>query len=538
MGTTPPVFKRLLDFLLGREEQKEEEEEISESFKRFVKAERRFKLAATCAFLFVVFVVGTPMWYYTTTVYRAPFPTLSPNRSLTVPVKIILASTSDELSPLISDLMVQIRQNLSEKEVKSPLEFDFAIESIGTRRFDELENDHDLQVNTEHFVVRIALVPSKEWSDFSATKVRLGIGRWNFVQWSNDEASKCSSRTTDLIWEILIDGPHLNSIVKRDLRERMPPWQIATLPLSHQKRLVWDSAPLATDYHIQVIHVHENSSPTTEPLDAQKKTADALRRFGRLVAPVTRVQVTSEHLWDFDVTRSLLVKDVQDRWTLTQEAREELIKKVDRRLQTTLASGAVLRFVVLETAEPVVLLDHMGEDTTGFAVAAWGAILGRNAQTESRAIAAFRVQMGMDAELMPGWRRPPVAVCHWEIARARLRAAVDNAMRAASAIRALDEMTKKISNIVINDEVAAKATMAVKLLDEGLQKGKALNFDKLLQARQLADSANSDHSLLSLLYFPMDQRTAVIIPLVLPIVVPTLKLAYTLTKKLIFKEFL
>uniref|UniRef100_A0A8R1I0I3 GPI transamidase component PIG-S n=1 Tax=Caenorhabditis japonica TaxID=281687 RepID=A0A8R1I0I3_CAEJA len=398
--------------------------------------------------------------------------------------------------------------------------------------FEQLSQDHSLKVDEskQYFDVFIALVSEKEWTHYSATRIQLGVGKWNFVQWpaKQEERSKAASRVTELIWETLIDSPHLNSIVRRDLRQKMKPWQIAALPLSHQKRLVWDSAPLATNYHIQVIHLHENSPVT--PQKSQEKTVKALRKFAKHVAGITQVEVSNEHLWDFEPTRLFLTKDVQDRWTLTHSAMEELVKTVDSQMQTTLKQGSVLRFVVLETAEPVIVLDETGEDSHGVAVASWGAVLARNEHTESRAIAAARIQMGMDAELPPGLYRPPVALCQWEISRARLRASVDNAMRAASAIRALDQLNRKISNIVINDEVADRANRAVHILDDVVQPGKMLDFDRLLEARRLADSANSDHSLLAMLYFPMDQRTAVLIPLAVPIVLPIFKLVLEIVK--------
>lgn len=248
--------------------------------------------------------------------------------------------------------------------------------------------------NGQYFDVHVALVPEKEWTTYSATRIQLGIGKWNFVQWpeKTDEKTKAASRVTELVWETLIDVPHLNSIVRRDLRQKMQPWQIAALPLSHQKRLVWDSAPLATTYHIQVIHLHENSEVSPELVKEQQKTSRALRKFAEKVRGVTDVQVSFEHLWDFDPTREFLVKDVQERWTLTHSAMEDLVKKVDGQTQTTLEHGAVLRFVILETSEPVIVLDETGEDSHGVAVASWGAVLPRNGETESRAIAAIRYQ--------------------------------------------------------------------------------------------------------------------------------------------------
>uniref|UniRef100_A0A1I7TDA3 GPI transamidase component PIG-S n=1 Tax=Caenorhabditis tropicalis TaxID=1561998 RepID=A0A1I7TDA3_9PELO len=528
----PPssLMNKVTNFLLGRQTEQEETGEITESFIKYVRSERTYKLAASMSFVVLVFLIGLPMWYYTTSTYRADFPTFPPNRSITVPVRVNFAVTSPKVSPDIKRIMEEFKLNMTAKEIVAPLHFEWSTRFIGEKSFELLEQDHSVKVtdNKEFFDVFVALVPEKDWKHYSATRIQLGIGKWNFIQWptKEEDKQKSSSRITELISETLIDIPHLNSIVRRDLRQKMQPWQIAALPLSHQKRLVWDSAPLATTYHIQVIHLHENGEITQESLKQMEKTTKALRKFSEKVEGVTKVEVSSEHLWDFQTKTQFLTKDVQERWTLTHSAMEDLVTKVDGQMQTSLEQGTVLRFVVLETIEPVVFLDETGEDIHGVAVASWGAVLPRNDLTESKSIAAMRIQMGMDAELSPGWYRPPVAVCQWEIARARLRASVDNAMRAASAIRALDQLAHKISNIAINDDVANRASLAVSILDETVQPGRMLDFERLLEARRLADSANNDHSLLAMLYFPMDQRTAVLIPLAVPIVLPIFKLIF------------
>lgn len=536
--------QKIIDFVLGRETEKKPEDEggeITDSFIKYVRSERPYKLAASLSFIVLVFLIGMPMWYLTTSTYRAPFSTFSSNRSIIVPVRINFAITADSLTQDVKKVMSELELNMTTKEVVAPLSFKWTTRLMGVQTFKELDQDHSLKLeeDDEYFDVFVAFIPDKDWDHYSATRIQLGVGKWNFVQWptKSEEKAKASSRVTELVSETLIDVPHLNSIVRRDLRQKMQPWQIAALPLSHQKRLVWDSAPLATSYHIQVIHLHDNTVVSTESLEQQKQTAKALRKFSEKVRGVTRVEVSVEHLWDFEPTMQFLVKDVQERLTLTHSALEDLIKKVDAQMQTSLEQGTVLRFVILETVEPVVLLDETGEDIHGVAVASWGSVLSRNSDTESKAIASMRVQMGMDAELPIGWHRPSVAVCQWEIARARLRASVDNAMRAASATRALNQLAQKISNIAINDEVAMRASQAVEILDDVVQPGKRLDFERLLTARRLADSANNDHSLLAMLYFPMDQRTAVLIPLAVPIVLPICKLIFEITIVL-FRGFL
>ncbi|CAI5447884.1 unnamed protein product [Caenorhabditis angaria] len=527
--------KKILDFLLGRSDEAEirEEEnfEISEEFKTHIYNERPFKFVAVFSFFILVFGIGLPLWTYTTSTYRANFKIPPANRTFSIPihVRFLISENQKSLQNELKSTILEIETSLALKESTDPMNFEFSTEVLIVKA----ENEEDFEKFDDG--LNIAIIPAENWKDFSATKIKLGKKYTHFAQFDGD-LSKFSSRIIELIWDVLIDIPHLNSIIKRDLRQKMKPWQIAALPLSHQKRLVWDSTPIQMEYHVQIIHLYDNfgTSQNKNTKENKFETAKTLRQFAKHAERITNIEVTSENLWDFEITKEFLMRDVQERWVLTHEKMEELIRKIDAQTQTTLKNGMVLRFVILES--DIVILDSQGEDVEGIAVAAWGAVLTRNEKTEKKAIAALRIHLGLDAELSSSWSRPPIPLCKWEIERARLRVSIDNAMRTSSSIRALYEMTQKITNIVINEEVARKATKAVELLENGLKNG-TIDYDKLLLARKLSDDANSNHSLLALLYFPMDQRTAVLIPIAIPILFPIAKIVLVIFKKCILRDF-
>lgn len=68
-------------------------------------------------------------------------------------------------------------------------------------------------------------------------------------------------------------------------------------------------------------------------------------------------QISSEHLWDFDVS-AYLEKDVQDRWTLTHSGMERLTIQIDDQMQTVESEHPLLRFTILEVDKEVILLDQ------------------------------------------------------------------------------------------------------------------------------------------------------------------------------------
>ncbi|VDO92932.1 unnamed protein product [Haemonchus placei] len=163
---------------------------------------------------------------------------------------------------------------------------------------------------------------------------------------------------------------------------------------------------------------------------------------------------------------------------------ERLLKEVDSQLLSVESSLPVLKMIIIEVDVPVVMLDPTGEDSRGAAVASWGAVIPRiglgeteeSAQPGARVLGALRVLLGA--------------------------------------------LTEKITNVVISDDVAARATQAVRLVTEGLTNPKAPQLDKISAGRQLADQALHDPSLLAMLYFPKDQTMAVYLPIMLPTLIP------------------
>ena len=102
-------------------------------------------------------------------------------------------------------------------------------------------------------------------------------------------------------------------------------------------------------------------------------------------------------------------------------------------------------------------------------------------------------------------------------------------------------MTENITTIAIKEHIAAKANEAKRLIEEGLGDGNAPHLNKvnfiawsfwsiltfqIVLARELADSALSDPSLLDRLYMPRDERFAIYLPIALPTLLSVCKAAY------------
>lgn len=106
---------------------------FQESFINFVRKERRFKLAASFSFFILVFCIGVPMWHYTTSAYRANFPTFSENRTISVPIRVIFAATSSDLEQDVKKMMRELETNVTTMEVVAPLNFEWTTKFLGIR---------------------------------------------------------------------------------------------------------------------------------------------------------------------------------------------------------------------------------------------------------------------------------------------------------------------------------------------------------------------------------------------------------------------
>lgn len=114
----------------------------------------------------------------------------------------------------------------------------------------------------------------------------------------------------------------------------------------------------------------------------------------------------------------------------------------------------------------------------------------------------------------------------WELDSLYRIRTVEQITSASLTLQSLSKLLGEISNIVINEEVGRCITSAVSSVHKARITLKIGMIDEALEysrkAHSAAETAFSDPSLLALLYFPDDQKYAVYIPLFLPIMIPVI----------------
>ncbi|CAG2234101.1 GPI transamidase component PIG-S-like [Mytilus edulis] len=121
-------------------------------------------------------------------------------------------------------------------------------------------------------------------------------------------------------------------------------------------------------------------------------------------------------------------------------------------------------------------------------------------------------------------------ISEWELDNWLRYRCIENLGTSASTLKSLAQLLGKIRNMVIQDHIGKlveEAVSAIKSSHNYLAQGKLDKaFLKSKQAFKASETAFFDPSLLELLYFPEDQKFAIYIPLFLPISLPVIASLY------------
>uniref|UniRef100_A0AAF5PH84 Uncharacterized protein n=1 Tax=Wuchereria bancrofti TaxID=6293 RepID=A0AAF5PH84_WUCBA len=414
------------------------------------RAELPFRRISALTFIVIMLIFGLPLWWQTTSTYRVSFRTFPPNQQITLPVYISIASSYSSMKSHVDRAIALLLNELSELPKIDQLRFIF---KLNHEDMDALE--FISRINTEKsnlFGVHVAIINETVWPYSGYTTYF--DDQWTFILNHEDE-SKVAKRMFAAITDVLLDTGHLSAIVKRDLRQRIQSSEIVALSSSQQKRLIWDSVALSARYIVQVIFLHAGYNESSEHYSAENIILHA-RRFATKLAEVSDLVISSEHLWDFDLT-AWLKKNMQERNSIQMDDISQIVTAIEQETSTVESSVPVMKLVVLDAPQPITLLDYMGDESNGVIIASWGALLSYGGEkrlaVNQSVIAAMRVLFGLDTNLPVSFDRLPLPVAKWEIKRIKLRSFIDCSISGISSVAAIHKLISQIDNIVINEEI-------------------------------------------------------------------------------------
>ncbi|KAL8198941.1 UNVERIFIED_CONTAM: hypothetical protein K2H54_030141 [Gekko kuhli] len=242
-------------------------------------------------------------------------------------------------------------------------------------------------------------------------------------------------------------------------------------------------------------------------------------------------------------------------YILSAHSLPHVINPVEARLGSSAASlYPVLNFLLYvpeRSHSPLYIQDKDGAavPTNAFHSPRWGGIMVYNVEPEAANETSFPRRVDVDMarvmevflaqlRLLFGILPVPLpegtllesfgneGLSAWELDRLLWTRTVENVATVATTLTSLAQLLEKISNIVIQDDVASQVFRAVESAQKALQDLGMGHLESAFQASKEAimssERAFFDPSLLHLLYFPDDQKFAIYIPLFLPMAVPIL----------------
>lgn len=286
--------------------------------------------------------------------------------------------------------------------------------------------------------------------------------------------------------------------------------------------------------------------------DIQRGAQAYLMPFLNKLASFTTVSVTSQVL-HFVGLVSMPRKDSTDNsFFYTEQDLPRLINPLEAKLGSHASNRPSLNFVIYvptKSSSPLYIRDENGHpvSTNAFLSPRWGGILIYNTDVSGNTtqLAIVQIDMKHVMEVFLTQLRLLLNIqaqasnmkakfsdlgkevlTEWELAGWLRCRCVENLATAKASLQSLAQLLDKIGNIVINDDIGRQVEAAVSSIQESEQLlAQGHLHDAFIASRSAivaSEKAFFDPSLLELLYFPEDQKFAIYIPLFLPISIPVL----------------
>ncbi|XP_074654533.1 GPI-anchor transamidase component PIGS-like [Tubulanus polymorphus] len=530
-------------------------------------AEEKTQLAyAAIGVATVCLLVGVPLWWKTTTVYRVNLPyddmyaLIEKKLEYTTPFTVVYMGENpkkQDLATFAKELRKTMLSSGRESEIT-------AVYRGNVRRwFEEEKQLFTAAVDVNDFTEKI-----------EAAKLIDDIGRYKFYIFPLNNKIKLSryhitNRQNIYIsepddWSGLADEIKVlmnNVLVNEDLLENS--YQTAK---GHRLSLKPDKDSMrSVGYHpnYDLTFTLINPQPDIIRVSWNIETAvkNYLNPFLQAMQEYSTFSVKSQVLYYTSISVRPSKDNAANCFYLKPHELPHLINPIERDLASFASKDPSLNFILYipyRGHSPLHIYTAQGKpaSTNAFLSPRWGGVVIENVpnpknrtQLPSRETLNMQPIMGKFIEqlrqLIGIQTRLPyaniefqsagiTAVTQWELNIWLRKRTIENIATSAATLKSLADLLGKIKNMVINDDIGNEVQLAVdsvtnahQHLKQGLLRDA---FEASKQALQASEKAFFDPSLLELLYFPEDQKFAIYIPLFLPISLPILTSLYSAFK--------
>ncbi|BFY97511.1 hypothetical protein BsWGS_00551 [Bradybaena similaris] len=496
-------------------------------------------------------VVGVPLWWKTTEVYRVSLPYsdiqhLSDSKiEYLIEINVIWISGQKKEGSFLSDLALRLNRLLdSGKNKASALSpsYRFAVREADSSERLALKNV-EIASDLNH------VAPSEKLNQYNVlvtdssnvvTQPVLAANNNLFLPYNNAEVDGLSSQIVQLVKDAIRDSAVVKSFeAAKGLRAQRPDKDIMRSYRFH------------AGYDIAFTLMVPEPQNLNVDWDIEAGTRDYLQPMLDSLSEYTSISVTSQVL--YLVSLGGRPKKGDNFFYYTEQDLPHIINPLETKLGSHASNNPTLNFIVCiptQDRSPLYILDSNGKQlpSNAFLSPRWGGILIYNTEQKDANVStslAQSVQIDMhrvmevfvsQVRLLLNIHAQMVTkemmvlttgssrLQQWEIAGWLRCRCVENLATATSTLQSLAQLLEEIGNIVISDEIGKEVESAVasikssrQLLASGQLKEAFLASRAAVEASEMAFF---HPSLLELLYFPEDQKFAIYIPLFLPISIP------------------
>ncbi|XP_075148144.1 prolyl 3-hydroxylase sud1 isoform X2 [Haematobia irritans] len=514
-------------------------------------AEDKFRLYATIAFMTVVIIIGVPMWWKSTEVYRVNLPSSDimelSDKPLKIKIRIGIFNVRNERASL---LINELREEYSNSDMWN------------------LEFLHKSTSEKSHNIKTPAALEALLLKDG-----QLKEGDFAFIEWPKlqEEVLMTNERTA------LIRSDTSSNKMKQVLNTYiLQTHRIKQIMAKEQRDAVKTEAPQA-EYDVTVSVLNPRPDIMDAKWHVQMAVETYLKPYLDQVSHISNYTLTTQ--WKYQLAFEADLRQVRDssimgrHYALSESSLPHIITAIEKNLGSGITDKTPLNLVVYITPcdiAPVYIYNKQNQKAStdninAFISPKWGGIIIANPSMETcreyndkpNQKVSFFVQTNDVMQIMlhqlqklldisvevntEGVKTVAVEQLSprlWEYESYLRRSAVTHITTTTNTLQSLIKLLDNISYIVINDDVGKAINSAYELI---IKSKEALANHQLMKASELAqkaflasEQAFFDASLLAQLYFPDEQKYAIYIPLFLPIMVPVVtsfSMMVTLLKK-------
>ncbi|XP_067630754.1 GPI transamidase component PIG-S isoform X2 [Eurosta solidaginis] len=512
--------------------------------------EDKYRLFASMSFMILVIIIGVPMWWKTTEVYRVNLPSAD------------IMSLSDE--PI--EITTKIAIFTFEKERGELL----------VKELSEAYTDNGLwypqfvQIAPFEKAVNSKTPANIETQLLKQEQIR--AGDFIFIEWPKleEEVLMTSERSA------LMRNDTSSSRIKNVLNQLiLQTHRIQQIVFENYRRAVKTEAP-QPEYDVVVSILNPRPDIMNAKWNVRMAVETYIAPFLKEVSQISNYTLTTQ--WKYQLPFEADLKQVRDstklgrHYALGESDLPHIITSIEKNLGVGITAKPAINLVVYITPcdiAPVHIYNRQNKQATrhnvdSFISPKWGGIIISNPPTEAclsynnaqepvefyvntndvMQIMLYQLQKLLDINIefnMEGVKTvalEQITPRRWEYEAYIRRSAVMHITTASNTLQSLIKLLDNISYIVINDDVGESINDAYNkllLAKQALAEGHLLTASDYARSAFIAsEHAFFDASLLAQLYFPDEQKYAIYIPLFLPIMVPVIT-SFTMIRKLLMK---